>query len=76
MEKKEIRDEELEAVIGGEITYTWDGTTGTIGIGGNNNLILVDKAAFVSYYNSVKGTGVKDSQVIRYLLDNGIAKKP
>lgn len=70
--KVELFDEELDVVTGGKITYTWDGSEGTIGINGNNPYKLVDKDAFVEYYNSVKGT-MKNSQILRYLLDNGIA---
>ncbi len=70
--KVELFDEELDAVTGGKITYTWDGSVGTIGMNGNNIYKLVDKEAFVEYYNSVKGTK-KNSQILRYLLENGIA---
>ncbi len=75
MDKKELTDAMLENVSGGEITYTWDGTQGTIGINYNNPFILLDKDAFISYYNSVKGTGVKESEVLTHLLNEGIIKK-
>lgn len=74
--KVELKDQELENVVGGEITYTWDGTVGTLGINGNNPYILLDKDAFVSYYKSVRGTGVKEKAVLSYLLANGIIKLP
>lgn len=73
MSKVELFDEELNDVTGGRITYTWDGNKGTIGINGNNNLTLIDKDAFVSYYKSVQGTGMKDSQILKDLLAKGIA---
>lgn len=76
MDKRiQIEEEALENVAGGQITYTWNGTSGTIGIGGDNRYILVDKAAFVAYYNSVKDEGLKDSQILKNLLAKGIAKK-
>lgn len=75
MSKVELFDEDLNDVTGGRITYTWDGNKGTIGINGNNNLVLVDKEAFVSYYNSVKDQGKKDSQILKDLLAKGIAVK-
>lgn len=78
MSKFEIREEELDNVTGGKITYTWDDTTkkGTIGINGNNNFTLLDKAAFVSYYNSVKDQTPKpkDSAILNALLAKGIIK--
>lgn len=75
--KIELCDELLNEVTGGEITYTWDETTktGTIGINHNNPFILVDKDAFVTYYNSVKGTGIKEAEVLSYLLKHKIIKK-
>lgn len=70
-----ITDEDLGNVTGGEITYTWDGSVGTIGINGYNPFVLLDKAAFIEYYNSVKGTGVKESAILSTLLARGIIKK-
>ena len=69
-----ISENDLDNVTGGKITYTWDGSSGTIGLNGRNLYTLVNKDAFVAYYKTVQGTGVKDSQVLRYLLENGIAK--
>ena len=75
MSKVAIFDDDLDNVTGGEITYTWDGTQGTIGINNNNAFILLDKDAYISYYNSVKGTGIKESAVLKNLLAKGIIKK-
>lgn len=76
MDKKiRLQDEELENVAGGQITYTWNGESGTIGIGGNNNLVLLDKEAFIAYYKSVEGTK-KDSQILTDLFNQGIIAKP
>ena len=72
--RKELSEEMLENIVGGTITYTWDGNSGTIGIDGNNPFILVDKAAFVSYYNSVKGT-MSDGAILNQLIADGIAKR-
>ena len=69
----QLFEDDLVDVTGGQITYTWDGTSGTIGMNGRNPYTLVDKDAFVAYYKSVQGTGIKDSQVLRYLLEHGIA---
>lgn len=70
----EIFDDDLANVNGGRITYTWDGTVGTIGLNGNNAFILLDKNAFVSYYNSVKDTAT-DAEVLTALMQKGIIKK-
>lgn len=71
----ELSDEMLENVVGGEITYTWDGSQGTIGINGYNPFILLDKDAFISYYNSVKGSGITEAEVLTYLFNNKIIIK-
>ncbi|MBR0219155.1 MAG: hypothetical protein IJQ33_08140 [Clostridia bacterium] len=73
-DRKELEFEDLEAVNGGQISYTWNGTSGSIGINGNNVYVLVDKAAFLEYYHSVEGT-MSDSQILKNLKAMGIAKK-
>lgn len=77
MSKIEIRDEELENVTGGKITYTWNGSSGTIGINGNNPFVLLDKDAFVAYFNGLSAEDKKDdAKVLNALLAKGIIKKP
>lgn len=70
----ELNEEALENVVGGTITYTWNGEVGTIGINDYNPFVLVDKAAFIEYYNSVKGT-MSDGAILNQLLAKGIAKR-
>ena len=72
---QQLNDDELDLVSGGQITYSWDGTSGTMGMDGNNPFILLDKDAFVSYYNSVYGT-MSDGDILRNLLAMGIIRKP
>lgn len=74
-DKTKLQDEELENVTGGRITYTWDGTSGTIGLNGNNRYILLDKDEFVKYWNSEAGNK-SDAEILTYLIQNKIAKKP
>lgn len=66
----ELHDDDLDQVSGGKITYTWDGSTGTIGMNGYNPFVLVNKDAFVAYYNSVEGTK-SDADILNDLLANG-----
>jgi len=72
-DKTRLFDDDLIDVNGGQITYTWDGSVGTIGMNGRNPYTLVDKDAFVEYYKSVQGT-MKDSQILKYLLEHDIAR--
>lgn len=74
-DKREILDFELENVTGGKITYTWNGTEGSIGINGNNNFVLVNKDAFGEYYSKYKDT-LPEVQILRNLYAQGIIRKP
>ncbi len=74
-DKIELHDEELDSVTGGAITYTWDGTQGSLGMNGNNPYILLDKSAFLAVYNEMFGK-YSDADIIRTLREKGIIKKP
>lgn len=75
MSRQELLDEELDAVSGGKITYTWNGTIGSIGINGNNPYILLDKDAFGAYYMKVKDT-MGETKILKNLLKMGIIAPP
>lgn len=74
-DKIEIREDELEAVNGGAITYTWDGHQGSLGMNGVNKYQLLDKSAFLQVYNEMFGK-YSDADIIRTLREKGIIKKP
>lgn len=74
-DRRELQFGELENVTGGEITYTWDGSIGSIGINGNNPYILLDKDAFGAYYSEVKEY-MPETQILKNLLSKGIIKRP
>ncbi len=71
----EIMDEELDNVSGGKITYTWNGTEGSLGINGNNKYKLLNKDAFVNIYNQMKAD-YSDADIIKALREQGIIVKP
>lgn len=71
-ERKQLFDEDLIDVTGGKITYTWDGSVGTIGMNGRNPYTLTNKDAFVAFYKANHET-MKDSEILRHLLNEGIA---
>ena len=52
----ELNDETVETVAGGKITFTWTGSTGTIGLNGNMDHTLNDYNAFITYYQENKAT--------------------
>ena len=71
----ELFDEELDNVSGGKITYTWNGTEGSLGMNGNNTYKLLNKDAFVKIYNEMKADH-SDAEIIKALRDQGIIIKP
>ncbi len=74
-DKFEIRDEELDEINGGAITYTWDGEQGSLGMNGKNKYKLVDKAAFLDVYKKMFGK-TSDVDIIKELYAQGIIQKP
>lgn len=70
-----LNDQELDFVNGGRLTYTWDGTTGSFGVNGNNPYILVSKDAYLAYYNEVKDD-LSELEIVKNLLKKGIIRKP
>lgn len=73
-DKIEIREEELDNVSGGAITYTWDGSQGSLGVNGNNKYKLLSKSAFLSVYNEMFGKK-SDAEIIQALYSKGIITK-
>lgn len=74
-DRRELQFDDLENITGGQITYTWDGSSGSIGINGNNPYILLDKDAFGAYYSEVKDD-MSETKILKNLLAMGIIKKP
>lgn len=73
-DKYEIRDEELDNVTGGAITYTWNGKEGSLGMNGVNKYDLLDKEAFLKIYHEMFGK-YSDADIIRRLRSEGIIQK-
>lgn len=71
---EKLQDDDLDLVSGGQITYTWDGSSGTIGMDGFNPFALLDMDGFVAYYNSVHGT-MSDAEILTNLMAQGIIAK-
>ena len=69
--RKEIMESELSKISGGEITYTWNGEEGSIGINGCNNFKLLDKDGFISYYKKVKDS-MPEKDILKNLYSMGI----
>lgn len=75
MAKQQILDADLENITGGQITYTWNGKIGSIGINGTNNFVLLNKDAFGAYYSEHKDE-MSEKQILKNLFALGIIRKP
>jgi hypothetical protein len=73
-DRMEIKDEQLDNINGGAITYTWNGTTGSLGVDGNNVFTLHNKDAFLEVYNSMFGK-YSDVEIIKELKARKIITK-
>lgn len=71
----ELHEGELDNVSGGQITYTWDGNQGSLGMNGNNKYQLLDKSKFIKIYNEMKAD-YSDAEIIKALRDQGVIRKP
>ena len=69
-----ITEDQLENITGGAITYTWNGTEGSLGIDGNNIYKLLNKDAFLNIYNENFGKKT-DLEIIKILKAQGIIIK-
>ena len=70
-----INEEQLDSVTGGKITYTWDGSQGSLGMNGVNKYILLDKNAIIKVYNEMS-SDYNDAEIIRALREQHIIVKP
>ena len=70
-----INEEQLDSVTGGKITYTWDGSQGSLGMNGVNKYILLDKNAIIKVYNEMS-SDYNDAEIIRALREKHIIVKP
>jgi len=73
--REPINEQELQQVNGGQITYCWNGKTGSLGMNGVNKYKLLDKEAFLKVYNEMFGQ-YSDADIIRVLRERGIIVKP
>lgn len=75
-DRKEIPEEQLEDVVGGNLTYTWYGGKGTCGLNGNNKWTFTNKTLFESTLNEcMREKGMTDVETLKYMQSHGIIKK-
>lgn len=71
----QLNDEFLEGVVGGKITFDWDGAVGHCGLNGDKSYTFTDKGQFVAFVTNCFKQGMKDSECLNALVAAGIIHK-
>jgi len=77
MSKREmISEEKLDVIVGGNITYTWDGSEGTCGLSGNNKWKFNNKTDFEDMMvDCMVNKGMSDVDTLKAMVQAGIIWK-
>ena len=71
-DRKEIIGEALDNVIGGTITFDWDGSIGNIGLDGNKCYQFNDRNAMIAFASQCHRDGLSDAECLQGMLAAGI----
>lgn len=75
-ERKLVSEEQLENIVGGNLTYTWYSGKGTCGLNGNNKWSFDDKEAFEDMLNEcMREKGMSDVDTLKAMVAAGIIWK-
>lgn len=70
--RMEINDEALENVVGGNITFDWDGKVGHCGLNGDKSYTFSSRNDFVAAVTACYKAGMSDSECLQKLLSDGV----
>lgn len=68
----EINDEALEQVVGGNITFDWDGKVGHCGLNGAKNYTFNSRSDFVAAVTACYKAGMTDAETLQKLASDGV----
>lgn len=68
----ELNEEFMDNVVGGKITFDWDGKVGHCGLNGDKSYTFNDKKAFVNFAVDAHNKGVSDSECLSQMVAAGI----
>lgn len=69
----ELKDELMDEVVGGNLTYTWFGGEGACGLNGNHYFHFSDKKSFVDFMKDCMiNQGMSDVDTLKAMLNAGI----
>lgn len=70
--RKEIDENVLESIVGGNITFDWDGHVGHCGLNGDKSYTFNSRSQFVSAVQKCYSAGMSDSECLNKLIDDKV----
>lgn len=67
-----LNEEMLEEVIGGTITFDWDGRNGHCGLNGDKSYNFDSREEFIAAVKQCHRDGLTDAECLQSLIQNGI----
>lgn len=68
----ELNEELLEDVVGGTITFDWDGKVGHCGLNGDKSYSFDSRDRFIAFVKQCHRNGLTDAECLQALIQNGI----
>ena len=68
----EINDDVLENVVGGNITFDWDGKVGHCGLNGDKSYTFNSRSQFVAAVTDCYKAGMSDVECLNKLKADGV----
>lgn len=70
--RKQLNDDMMDSIVGGKITFDWDGATGHCGLDGDKSYTFTNKQQFVGRAIDCYNAGYSDSETLQKLREEGI----
>lgn len=68
----EINDEALETIVGGNITFDWDGHVGHCGLNGDKSYTFDSRSDFVAAVTACYKAGMSDAECMNKLAEDKV----
>ena len=72
MSREMLNDEVMNDVVGGKITFDWDGATGHCGLNGDKSYTFTNNQRFLEYAFKCYQQGMSDAACLQGMVDEGI----
>lgn len=68
----QLNDDAMENVVGGNITFDWNGKVGHCGLNGDKSYTFSSRSAFVAAVMQCYQEGLSDAECLQRLIANGV----